>query len=396
MADTSFGVNDPLAVQVWGKKLYVEALRKTVALKFVGNGPDALIQVRDELNSGPGSKVTFGLRMQLNGAGVSGDTVLEGKEEELIRHTDSVQIDQLRHAVKVVGNMSQQRVPFNIRSEGESGLSDWWAGRIDTSLFNQLGGNTNQNGTGDDRYNYTGMQACVAPSATAGKTHWIYADEFTSGAYSGAGDTEAGMGAHTTNGTSTTQDAPYRLELIDRCVVKARTMSPPIRPLSLNGMECYAKFLHPHQVLQLRQNSTAGQWLDIQKAAMTGGLVSKNAVFTGALGMYNNTILHEAVRAPYGDDTEVGADTKTDLGAAANGTTAISRAIFCGAQSATMAFGRAYGWNGTNIRFKWTEVMNDYENQIGISAALVWGTKKAVFNSNDFGTIVASTVSPGV
>tara|TARA_Y100001973_G_C5159044_1_gene312470 strand:- start:9 stop:1187 length:1179 start_codon:yes stop_codon:yes gene_type:complete len=391
MADTSFGVNDPLAVQAWGKKLYVEALRKTAAMKFMGTGADALIQIRDELSSGPGSKVTFGLRMQLSGTGVSGDGVLEGNEEALVRHNDSVQIDQLRHAVKVVGNMSQQRVPFNIRSEAESGLSDWWAGRIDTSIFNQLGGNSAANGTGTERHNYTGMQAAVDPSSS----RWIFADVFENGSFNEAGNDENNIGLDTAGGTSTTKDAPFRLELIDRCVVKARTSSPPIRPLSLNGMECYAMFLHPHQVLQLRQNSTAGQWLDIQKAAMTGGLVSKNAIFTGALGMYNNTILHEAVRVPYGNDTQVGADTGTDLGAAGNTTTGIARAIFGGAQAATVAFGRAYGWSGSNIRFKWTEVMDDYENQIGVSAALVWGCKKTVFNSTDFGTIVASTVSPG-
>ena len=164
----------------------------------------------------------------------------------------------------------------------------------------------------------------------------------------------------------------------------------------MNGMECYVLFLHPHQVLQLRQNSTAGQWLDIQKAAMTGGLVTKNPVFTGALGMYNNVILHEAVRVPFGDDTQLGLNTNSDLGPAAAGTTNIARAVFCGAQSGAIAFGRANGWSGTNVRFKWTEVLDDYENQIGVSAALVWGMNKTTFNGSDFGSIVISTVSPGI
>ena len=73
MAETVIGVNDDLAVQVWGKRLYVEALKKTLIMKFCGEGPDNVVQVRDELSSGAGAKVTYGLRMQLKGQGVSGE-----------------------------------------------------------------------------------------------------------------------------------------------------------------------------------------------------------------------------------------------------------------------------------------------------------------------------------
>ena len=397
MAETVIGVNDDLAVQVWGKRLYVEALKKTLIMKFCGEGPDNVVQVRDELSSGAGAKVTYGLRMQLKGQGVSGDATLQGKEEELVRYSDSLIIDQLRHAVKVVGNMSQQRVPWSIRAEAESGLADWWAGRMDTSLFNQLAGNIAQNGgSGDpEPYNYTGMQAATAPTIVTNNTRHLFADQYAAdGSFNVAGISETAIGTYVAAGAG--RAAPFRLELIDRAVVLARTSSPAIRPIVMNGMECYVLFLHPHQVLQLRQNSTAGQWLDIQKAAMTGGLVTKNPVFTGALGMYNNVILHEAVRVPFGDDTQLGLNTNSDLGPAAAGTTNIARAVFCGAQSGAIAFGRANGWSGTNVRFKWTEVLDDYENQIGVSAALVWGMNKTTFNGSDFGSIVISTVSPGI
>lgn len=38
----------------------------------------------------------------------------------------------------------------------------------------------------------------------------------------------------------------------------------------------------------------------------------------------------------------------------------------------------------------------DYQNQIGISAAMIFGLKKMVFNSNDFATIVMSGYAPSV
>ena len=43
---------------------------------------------------------------------------------------------------------------------------------------------------------------------------------------------------------------------------------------------------------------------------------------------------------------------------------------------------------------KWVEELFDYENQLGVSASLIWGLKKTVFNSIDFGTIVVQTYSP--
>jgi hypothetical protein len=53
-----------------------------------------------------------------------------------------------------------------------------------------------------------------------------------------------------------------------------------------------------------------------------------------------------------------------------------------------MGFGRDGGPN----RYTWVEELFDYENQLGVSAAgLIFGMKKAVFNSLDFSTVVTSS-----
>ena len=69
---------------------------------------------------------------------MSGDNSLEGNEESLSTYTDDLYIDQLRHAVKSAGKMTEQRIPWSIREEAMLGLKDWWAGRIDTEFFNQV------------------------------------------------------------------------------------------------------------------------------------------------------------------------------------------------------------------------------------------------------------------
>ena len=123
MAATSYGVNHPLAVKIWARKLFQEALKATYSSKFMGEGDSAMIQKKGELSKGPGDKITYGLRMQLSGAGVQGDATLEGNEEALVTYSDSIFINQLRHAVRSGGKMSEQRVPFSVRAEARDGLS---------------------------------------------------------------------------------------------------------------------------------------------------------------------------------------------------------------------------------------------------------------------------------
>jgi len=62
--------------------------------------------------------------MQLDGAGRQGDDTLEGFEEKLTTYVDNVFIDQLRHAVRSGGKMTEQRIPWSIREEARMGLQD--------------------------------------------------------------------------------------------------------------------------------------------------------------------------------------------------------------------------------------------------------------------------------
>jgi N4-gp56 family major capsid protein len=347
MATTSYGVNDALAVKLWSKKLFQDALKKTYFDKFLGKGSNSLIQIKDDTSKGPGDRITVGLRMQLSGDGVQGDGTLEGNEEALTTYSDNVVIDQLRHAVRSAGKMSEQRVPFAVRDEAKSGLEDWWAGRLDTWFFNQLAGNT---AVSDTRY--TGNQAAVAPSTNRKLFVTGSADESNS-----AGNV-------------------MTLTMIDKCVERAETVSPTIRPILIGGEKKFVMFLHPYQVYDIRTSTSTGQWLDIQKAALSGGADSKNPIYTGALGEYNNVILHQASRVPQGVNSSTGAAVTT-----------VRRAIFCGAQAALMA----YGQKDQGGEMSWVEELFDYGNQLGVSAGMIAGLKKTRFNSEDFGTFTVSS-----
>jgi len=349
MATTSYGVNDALAVKLWSKKLFVDALKETSYQQFIGKSASSLIQVKDETSKGAGDKITFGLRMQLSGDGVLEDGTLEGNEESLTTYSDSVTINQLRHAVRSAGKMSEQRVPFSVRDEAMSGLKDWWANRLDTAFFNQLCGNTVQTDT-----RYTGNVATIAATTNRIK--------------------RAGGVA---NDQSLTSTNTFNLNLIDACVEAAQTISPTVRPIRVNGKEKYVMFLHPYQVYDMRTNTSEGQWLDITKTAMQGGKVADNPIYNGALGEYNGVILFANSRVTNGVNSSTGAAVST-----------ARRAVFCGAQAGVIAYGRD-SVGGENM--SWVEELFDYENQLGVSAGMVFGMKKTQFNSEDFGTIVLPT-----
>lgn len=358
MATTNYGTNNALAVKLWSKMLAVEALKATWIFKFIGETTSDMIQVKDETTKSAGDQITFGLRMQLTGNGTLGDGTLEGNEEALTTYSDALIINQLRHAVRSQGRMSQQRVPFSVRDEALSGLRDWWADRIDYSGFNQLCGNIGPSNapttlTGIDT-RWTGLQNPIAPDAN----HYTNAQ-------GGANDTTLGS------------SNVFTLTMIDKAVERAKTLTPAIRPVMVSGKKFYVAWLHPYQVTDLRTSTASGQWLDIQKAAMTGGLVDANPIFDGSLGVYNGVILHEDARVTQGYNTSAGNPAITT----------VRRAIFAGAQAGMVAFGRDNSIN----KFTWVEELFDYENQLGVSAGLIWGLKKTVFNSTDFSTVVMSS-----
>lgn len=329
--------------------------------KFIGRDSNSLLCLQEDTSKGPGDRVRVGLRMLLNGDGIQGDGTLEGNEEALSTFYDDTVINQLRNAVRVGGRMSEQRVPFSIREEARLGLQDWFADRIDTWFFNQIAGNADQTDT-----RYTGHNTVTAPS-----TNRLIA----CGPVAALHTTEASLSATTTHS--------LKLSDIDRAVAKAKTGSngaaPPIRPIKINGGSYYVLFIHPFQTYQLRNATGTTDWATIQQAAMQGGDVTNNPIFTGAVGMHNNVILHESDRVPVVDD-------------AVTSNTSYRRAIFCGAQAAHLCFGQGE----MPSKMTWVEEMFDYENQLGVAAGQISGLKKSIFNSEDFGTIVLSGYAPAV
>jgi N4-gp56 family major capsid protein len=360
MAMTNFAVNDPLAVKLWSKTLDHEALKYTDIFPLIGDDAGSILHRKTETSKGAGDKVTYGLRMQLQGAGFTENQLAEGNGESLSIFSDSIVINELGHVVgvKSQNTIDQQRVPFDLRLEARDGLADWYAKRFSVAFFNQVCGFTPQQ---DIRF--TGLQAAVAPSAN----RIIRQSSRASDDLLVSTDT-------------------FSLPLVDKAKELAVTATPKIRPIRVSGngdrrdyntalTDSYVMYLHPYQVTDLRTNTATGQWLDIQKAAWMGHEETRNPIFSGALGMYNGVILRQAFDVTQGVSA---------TGAAVPST---ARAVLLGGQACMFAFGQ----RDTPNKYRWNEELFDHKRRLEVSAWTIHGLKKTQFNATDYGTIVVTT-----
>jgi len=351
MAITAFGTNDSQTVKIWSTLTFREALKQTLFYKFLGTGKKSIIQRLTDLESSAGDNIKYDLLMQMGNDGVTGDNRMRGAEESLTYYQDNVTIDQLRnaHAFK---RMSQQRTIHDLRMDAKANLSDWFADKMDTYMFNNLCGNTSHNFG----------QAGTAPDSD----HYVM-----------SGDVAQGTVIATQEALLSSNDQ-IQLADMDFAKEKAKTLSPLIRPVMIDGAEYYVIVLHPYSVTDMRLDvatSAYVSWPDIQMYANKRGL--KNPIFDGSLGVYNGMIIYESTRIY-------------------EPTSNVRRNLFLGAQSGVFAVGNAYskmqqGRSGKENLMSWYEDSDDYGNENGIAVGCIFGMKKAVFNSKDYGTIVISS-----
>mgnify|MGYP003573991823 FL=1 len=351
MSVTAFGTNDDQTVKIWSSLTMREALKSTLMMKFLGTGKGAILGRMTELEKGAGDNIKFDLLMQMTSDGVTGDNRMRDNEEALVYYQDSVSIDQLRNA-HAFRRMSQQRTLHDMRSDAKTNLADWFSNVYDTKMFNHLCGITTE----------TFANTGVAPDAD----HYILSGDVAS------------TGVIATDEGNLSNNDQVQLADLDYAKEAAKTLTPPIRPVMIDGGEYFVVVLHSYSVTDLRldiANSAYVSWPDVQMYANKRGL--SNPIFSGALGVYNGMILYESTRiaAPVAN---------------------VRRNLFLGAQAGVFAVGSAYDSIesqrvGKDNLMSWFEQTDDYGNEKGISVGQIFGCKATRFNSKDFGKIVISS-----
>lgn len=315
-----------LRPELWRKQLFADVRDNLYMTRFIGTNEQSMIQELEDLKKEAGSNISFGLGMKLSGAGITGDSTLEGNEEAMVDYDEDLAIDQLRHAVRLTGRMDEKKSAYNMRVSAKNRLADWWAERIDKEIVDKLCGNVSSTfantptAAAASRALFVGGQSSIANITTANK---------------------------------------FDTKMLDAAKETAKLASPMIRPVRVGGKEYYVAILHPYSMTALRQDPV---WNQAQREANVRG--EDNPIFSGAAGIYNGIVIHEHEYIYRTGDGSGGAQ--------------VARNVFCGQQSGVI------GW-GANVQ--WVEKSFDYGNSWGISCGAIFGTIKPIFNSVDYGVI---------
>jgi N4-gp56 family major capsid protein len=366
MALTNFAALTENQKTVWAMDTWRMARNFSFIDKFLGTGPDALIQHITELKkTEKGARAVITLVADLEGDGVVGDRTLEGNEEAMKSYDQVIRIDQIRHANRHEGRLAEQKSVVDFRSNSRDVLAYWLADRMDQLAFLTLSGinyTLRNNGApriGSD-FPYLEFAADVTAPTAMRRVRWDNTAK------------QIVVGGTTTAVTAT--DTPA-WELFVQ--LKALAKEQYIRPLRAGaGKEYYVAFLTPQAMAKLKLDPTFMQ--NLRHAEARG---DNNPLFTGDPVVIDGIVFHEH-RHVFNTS---GATSGNKWGATGN--VDGCQILFCGAQALAMAdIGPP----------TWVEKGFDYDNSQGISVSKIMGFLKPKFNSiyasntvQDFGVISA-------
>lgn len=329
MAETTIATNNSLTQKLYEEKLFRDVVKESYFSRFMGRDSNSMVHVKTDLEGKQGDQIYYGLRMRLSGAGVTGEAILEGNEEDLTTYSDSITLEQYRHAVKDNGALTRKRAVFDVDEESELALKDWGNEKIDLICF-----------------------TAVLDSPTK-----VFYRDGVAGAISAGSAATAKAALTAANSTLT----PSLLAALKAYAKTGGNRSiVPIRPIKVDGVNYYVLLTHSDALYDLTNDATFQQAM--REAKERG---SQNPLFRGSFAIWQNVVVHEHENCTIA----------TDGGGAA---VPWCKSVFLGAQSLLFGFGS---------RPKLIEKNFDYENKHGKAWAVIAKSKKAVFNSIDYGSL---------
>lgn len=366
MSLTNFAALTTEAKTIWAMDTWRQARNMSFINKFLGKGPNAMIQHITELKKDEkGARAVITLLADLEGDGVAGDRTLEGNEEAMKSFDQVIRVDQLRHANRHEGRMADQKSVVEFRENSKDVLAYWLADRLDQLAFLTLAGISytkkpdGSTRVGSDLPNLE-YAADVSTPTSARRLYWDYG---TLSIVASAAITDV-----------VTADTPsYKMFTKLKAYLKSRYVRGVKGP---GGEETYHCFMTPDAVATLKND--ADYIANLRNGWQRG---KDNPLFDGAIANVDGMIIHEFRHVPNTSGTGA---TKFGAGADVPG----QYMIVCGAQALGMAdIGRPI----------WVEKGFDYENQQGVSAGKISGFLKPKFHSiyegsvQDFGAAVVYT-----
>ena len=276
MADTT--ARTGLTPQQWDDQFFMEYVRDNRFKKYMGTDENSIIQLKEDLTRKPGDKVTFANVRKLSGAGVSGNTVLEGNEEELDSRSMTVTVAVRRNAVMVT-DWDEQKSAIDLRNAGKTALKLWEMEKLRDDVIRAL-------------YSINGV--AYASASEAQKDAWLAdnSDRVLFGAAKGnnSGNDHSASLANIDN----TADK-LSTGMVSLAKRMAMTASPAIRPMRTNeDEEWYVMFAGSQAFRDLSQDTAMQQ---ANRDARPRDVMN-NPIFTGNFLIWDGVVIREIPEIP--------------------------------------------------------------------------------------------------
>jgi N4-gp56 family major capsid protein len=333
-----------LTPKIWDDVFFKEYVRKNQFARYMGTSETSMIQVQEDLERKTGDTIVFPAVRRLVGAGVAGNTVLEGNEEILNARSMALTVNVLRHA-GAVSEWDEQKSAIDLRNALRQMLMTWELERMRNDIIASLGAMTAD-----------GSVQITYATATAGQRNtWLTnnADRVLFGNAIGNGSSNVFATALLTINNTTGKMSTGILSLAKR---RARLANPRIRPVTVNNDEEWFVVFMPS--LQFRDLMADPVMINALQYAWNRG--NDNPLFTAGDLLWNGLIIREIP------------ELATITGAGAGGID-VAASFLCGAQALGIAWAQ---------RFRSTENVRDYGFFHGIGIQEIRGIGKLRFGTD--------------
>ena len=282
-----------LTPTIWDLDFFTECVRSNQFSRYLGTSMDSMIQVRDDLTRKAGDSIVFPTVRRLVGAGVTGNTVLEGNEEVLNARSLKLTVGVIRHAV-AVSDWDEQKSVIDLRNAARDALMVWAKEKFRNDIIAALGAMT---ANADVSLTYA--------AATAGQRDtWVLnnTDRVLFGAL--VANHVSGIMATSLATIDNTADK-LTAAMLDLAKRRARTASPHIRPIRVKDDEEWFVVFMPS--IPFRDLKADPVIIAEQQYAWDRG--KDNPLFTGGDLIHSGMIIREVPELPILHSGDTGGST---------------------------------------------------------------------------------------
>lgn len=266
-----------LTPQQWDDKFFMEYVRESRFKRYMGTDENSIIHTKENLTKAKGDKITFASVNKLTGAGVTGNTTLEGNEEALDSRSMAVTVAPLRHAVAVT-EWDEQKSAIELRDTAKMALKLWMMEKMRDGIITALG---SINGVPFASADATARNAWVVDNADR-----VLFGKLKSN-YSATHATALGNIDNTDDKLTTAA-----VSLMKRIAQQA---SPAIKPIRLREDEEWFVLFANSQAFRDLSNDTAMQQANRDARPRS---VDDNPLFTGGSLVWDGVIIREIPEIP--------------------------------------------------------------------------------------------------